>query len=68
MRHKIEMGDSPSVRKNPYRLPHAFQSVVDEQTYDTRKERILCPLDWRHVPIAKYNISVLDTMMLDTLS
>ena len=24
IRHKIETGDNPPVRKNPYRLPHAL--------------------------------------------
>ena len=42
IRHKVEMGDNPPVRKNPYRLPYALKPVVDEQIRDMIK-KIICP-------------------------
>ena len=43
IRHKIETGDNPPVRKNLYRLPHALKPVVDEQIRDMLKKKIIRP-------------------------
>lgn len=34
IRHKIDTGDNPPIRKIPYRLPHSLKPVVKEQIHD----------------------------------
>lgn len=45
VRHKIDTGDHPPIRKNPYRLPHALKSVVNEQISDMQNKGIVRPSD-----------------------
>lgn len=41
IRHKIDTGDNPPIRKNPYRLPHALKPVVNTQIQDMHQKGII---------------------------
>lgn len=43
IQHKIETGDHPPIKKNPYRLPHALRPVVEEQINDMLQKGIIRP-------------------------
>jgi len=39
--HSIETGDARPIKRNPYRIPYALKSVVDEHIYEMLKKRII---------------------------
>ena len=41
--HSIETGEARPIKKNPYRTPHAFKSVVDEHINEMLKKDIIEP-------------------------
>lgn len=43
VKHSINTGDALPVKKNPYRIPHALKSVVEEQINDMLDKKIIEP-------------------------
>jgi hypothetical protein len=41
--HSIETGDARSIKRSPYRIPHALKPVVDEHIDDMLKKEIIEP-------------------------
>jgi len=41
--HSIETGDAKPIKRNPYQIPHALKSVVDEYIDDMIQKEIIEP-------------------------
>lgn len=41
VKHRINTGDHPPIKKTPYRLPHALKPIVDEQIQDMCEKGII---------------------------